>query len=119
MRVCFRKSDGSYCDNGGSHVKYPGDEEFVEGGNVMGRFGGTPDDYIVVDTDEPRPWLKRYVNGKLVDDEEKLAATARQEEVQAEVSERLKSLRRKVKDRTATLDDALSLLEMQMGPDES
>ena len=72
MKVCYRKSDGLYCDTEGPWpFRYPGDEEFVKGPNVIERFGGEPEDYVVVDVDPeevPELWLKRWQDGNLVDD---------------------------------------------------
>lgn len=113
MKVCYRKSDGVYCDNEQSWVKYPGDEAFIKAHNVMGRFKGKVTDYIVIETDKPSPWLKRYVNGKLIDDKEKLKALEAQK--RAEEDERLKRerLTKKIKDKTATHEELLEYLALR------
>ena len=76
MKVCYRKSDGVYCDSADSYVKYPGDIEFIKGINVMGRFGGSVEDYAVIETNEKQPYLKRYISSELVDDTEKIEQIA-------------------------------------------
>lgn len=117
MRVCYRRSDGLYCDNEGSWpLGCPGDEEFVNGPNVIGRFGGEPEDYVVVDVDPddvPRPWLKRWQDGQLVDDQEKVAAIAQRESEENAANEMAESVRRKIKDGTATLQDVLEYLKVK------
>jgi hypothetical protein len=117
MKVCYRKSDGLYCDNEGSWpLGYPGDEEFVKGPNVIERFGGEVEDYVVVDVDPevvPQPWFKMWQDGSLVDDEEKLAAIAQRESEENAAKEIEESVRQKIKDGTATLQDVLEYLKVK------
>jgi hypothetical protein len=117
MRVCYRKSDGIYCDNEGSWpLGCPGDEEFVRGPNVIERFGGEVEDYVVADVDPeqvPQPWLKRWQDGDLVDDEDKLAAIAQQESEENAAKAMEESVKQKIKDGTATLRDVLEYLKVK------
>ena len=117
MKVCYRKSDGQYCDTEGSWpFRYPGDEEFVKGPNVIERFGGEVEDYVVVDVDPeqvPQPWSKRWQDGNLVDDEDKLAAIAQQESEGNAAKAMEESVRQKIKDGTATLQDVLDYLKVK------
>ncbi len=117
MKVCYRKSDGIYCDSEGSWpLAFPGDEELVKGPNVVERFGGEVEDYVVVDVDPeevPRPWLKRWRDGSLVDDEEKIVAIAQQETEENAAKELEQSVRQKIKDGTATLQDVLEYLKVK------
>jgi hypothetical protein len=104
VKVCYRRSDGLYCDSERSWpARYPGDGEFVRGPNVMGRFGGAPDDYAVVDADAPEPWLRRWVDGRLVDDTEKLDAIASARAQQAERHRRVTELSSMIRDGSATV----------------
>ncbi len=117
MKVCFSKSDGQYCDTEGSWpAGYPGDEEFLKGPNVIERFGGEVEDYVVVDVDPdevPEPWLKRWQDGVIVDDEEKLAAIAQRESEENAAKETEETVRQKIKDGTATLQDVLDYLKVK------
>jgi hypothetical protein len=117
MRVCYRKSDGIYCDNEGSWpLGCPGDEEFVRGPNVIERFGGEVEDYVVADVDPeqvPQPWLKRWQDGDLVDDEDKLAAIAQQESEENAAQAMEESVKQTIKDGTATLRDVLEYLKVK------
>ena len=112
MKVCYRKSDGLYCDSSASYLggSYPGDEAMVHGPNVIGRFGGKSEDYVVISTRERGPWLKRYVGAQLVDDEEKLAAIAARQREEQVAAEGMEALRNKIRDKTATPDDVLEYL---------
>ena len=79
-------------------------------------FSGEVEDYVVVDVDPevvPRPWLKTWQDGQLVDDEEKLAAIAQQESEQNAAKEMEESVRQKIKDGTATLQDVLEYLKVK------
>ena len=117
MKACYRKSDGLYCDNEGSwQLGCPGDEEFVKGPNVLERFGGEVEDYVVVDVDPeavPQPWLKRWQEGELVDDEEKLAAIAQRDAEEDAAKAMEESVRQKIRDGTATLQDVLAYLKVK------
>ena len=117
MKVCYRKSDGLYCDTEGSWpFRYPGDEEFISGPNVIERFGGEVEDYVIVDVDPeevPEPWLKRWQDGALVDDEDRLAAIAQQESEENAAKEMAESVKQKITDGTATLQDVLEYLKVK------
>lgn len=109
MRAVYKKSDGTYCDSEQSYVKPPDDKGIIDGPNVIGRFGGKVSDYIVIECPD-RPWLKKYLGGKLVDDTEKIAAmeTARAEaETQRQTIE---ALRDKIKAGSATLKEVQEFL---------
>lgn len=113
MKVCYRESDGAYCDSADSHAKYPGDEAFILGTNVIGRFGGKPEDYVIIEVDldeTPQPCLKKLQAGVLVDDDVKIAANlAAEDEAAQEVQDRT-DLVAKFKDKTATQDDICEFL---------
>ena len=111
MKVCYRRKDGKYCDSADSWVKYPGDENFVKGPNVIGRLGGKVGDYVVVETDAPRPHMKRYDGGKLVDDEQKLAAKAQEQERNRETMARAEGLKEKIQNNLATHEDVVEFLK--------
>ena len=71
MLATFRKDDGGYVDNAESHP---------QGFNPanLERHGLTDQDVIVVDAGE-EPWVKRLVDGEVVDDTEKIAALQEEE----------------------------------------
>jgi len=67
MKAVYRKSDGAYVDNEQSWVKVPGDLAAA----VAEKHGGSAKGYVVFETE--RPYLKKVVGGKLVDDAGKVA----------------------------------------------
>ncbi len=75
MKCAFRKKTGAYIDNeqscGGGAGFLPANLE---------RFSLTADDVVVIDVPrEDHPWDKKFVNGKIVPDTEKLNAKAQKE----------------------------------------
>lgn len=47
MKVAFKIPSGRFCDREDSWRDWPGAEKFLGGPNVVGRFGGTVDDYEI------------------------------------------------------------------------
>ena len=111
MKVCYRKSDGMYCDSQQSWpAGYPGDEEFVRGPNVMGRFGGSPEDYVIIETDEPEPWFKRLAGGDLVDDAGKRESFLEERRQRAALRRRIAELEEKVRADAASFEELRELV---------
>ena len=113
MRVAFRKSDGMYCDSADSFAVYPGDDPFIRSNNVMGRLGGKPEDYVILDADPkdvPQPELRKLLDGKLVEDTDKIAAIHASKDEEAQDILRRDGLVAKFRDRTATLGEVCEFL---------
>lgn len=103
MKVCYRLSDGIYCDNERSYFPNPpSDEVMINSGNVVGRYGGVPVDYACVETSEVSPWLKKLVGGVLVPDQDKLDAIAAEQAAKDLLVARLVELRAKLVAHTAS-----------------
>ncbi len=72
-RVVYRRDSGFYCDCDESHGgARKTDRALIESSNVIGRFGGVPADYVVVETDDPAPWMLRWDAGELIPDAAKV-----------------------------------------------
>lgn len=103
MRVCYRLSNGIYCDNEQSYFPNPpSNEEMIASNNVIGRYGGVPADYTVIETSEVNPWLKKLIGGQLIDDQDKLDAIAAEQAERNQLTQRLTGLRQKLVDHTAS-----------------
>lgn len=103
MKVCYRLSDGIYCDNERSYYPNPpSDEEMIASANVIARFGGVHSDYTVIQTSERTPWLKKLVDGQLLDDQDKLDSIATIQAERNERVQRLAELRQKLVAHTAS-----------------
>lgn len=103
MKVCYRLSDGIYCDNEKSYFPNPpSDEVMINSGNVIGRHGGVFADYTCVETAVGSPWLKKLIGGQLVDDQDKLDAIAAEQAANDLLVARLAELRQKLVDHTAS-----------------
>ena len=113
MKVCYRTSDGVFCDSAESFAVYPGDAAFIAGPNVLGRFGGNPEDYVVKEVDlgvVPQPHLKKLESDVLVDDTDKIAAKETAVADAQQVTDRRAALVTKFKDKTATHDEFCEFL---------
>lgn len=103
MKVCYRLSDGIYCDNERSYFPNPpSDEVMINSGNVIGRHGGVFADYTCIETTADNPWLKKLIGGVLVPDQDKLDAIAIEEAAKSQLVNRLAELRQKLVGHTAS-----------------
>lgn len=114
MKIAIDKRTGQVRAQSDSYKIYPGDKAFIEGHNVMGRFGGLVDDYLVLDTEEGNPHLLKYVAGELVPDTNKLQAVADAEAVTQAVTDQKATLRAKLEAGTANDAEVQTLLAAMM-----
>ena len=96
MKAAFRKDNGEYVDNEESA------QRLGLGYNPanLERYGLTEDGIVVVEKAGKKPWLKKFVGGKLVDDKEKIKA----------IKDREKAEKDKVKKREKVKKSALKKL---------
>ena len=114
MKIVIDKRTGAYCDSERSWKVYPGDKAFIEGPNAMGRFGGTVDDFLVLETAEERPHLLKYVAGELVPDTDKLQEIADAEAAAQAVADQKATLKAKLEAGTASDAEVQALLAAMM-----
>lgn len=103
-RCVFNLKTGSYCDREDSFVNGPpSDRTWIEGGNVMGRFGGGLDDYAIVNVSDSYPELCLLVDGKAVRDAALESADASSWAIVQSKVTRLAEIKAKAASGTATL----------------
>jgi hypothetical protein len=114
MKAVYRKSDGAYVDNAQSWVKVPADLAAA----VAEKHGGVAKDYVVFETE--RPYLKKLLRGKLVEDAAKVAQMAAEKQALVTARDAGKRIERRRLEADLKLaedagdDDAMALVQKQL-----